>query len=381
MANPKGAKKNKSFLTKLYQDDDEFDELKVLGGIDEEDEEVNEARQEGAEAQNKRKEKATLKSGKANTKLGTHSGIKNDRAKIGKLALRKGSFGMFAVCEIGKDYLIVNHTRNCKGYVHLNGTKFKAEQFKVGQLVVAMVNAEIGGAQTGHIYNMQSGRAGLNRKLQLTLEENYINKGQNIDHITKGMVFTATVESKEAKGFILNLGFRDQTKGFMKFSPEANERLLKAGSITVLVKSVVSASKVVRCELLTEQNCVECVQQKEESVMNNIESDNSTTPQHVRPGFLVSGKVSKSYENGVEITFLGGITGTCFADHLDEDMSLDKYKIGTKVTTRIISVDPVSKQITTSMKKSIVGWSTKHVEQTLSNLKVGQKFENVKVQS
>jgi len=165
MANPKGAKKNKSFLTKLYQDDDEFDELKVLGGIDEEDEEVNEARQEGAEALNKRKEKATLKSGKANTKLGSHSSIKNDRVKIGKLALRKGSFGMFAVCEIGKDYLIVNHTRNCKGYVHLNGTKFKAEQFKLGQLVVAMVNAEIGGAQTGHIYNMQSGRAGLNRKL------------------------------------------------------------------------------------------------------------------------------------------------------------------------------------------------------------------------
>jgi hypothetical protein len=110
------------------------------------------------------------------------------------------------------------------------------------------------------------------------------------------MVFTATVESKEAKGFILNLGFRDQTKGFMKFSPEANERLLKAGSITVLVKSVITASKIVKCELLTEQNCVECV--------------------------LVSGKVSKSYENGVEISFLGGITGTCFADHFDEDMTL-----------------------------------------------------------
>ena len=259
MANPKGAAKNKSFLTKLYQDDDEFDELKVLGGIDEEDEEVNEARQEGADLANKRKEKAQLKK----PKLGTHSSIKNDRVKIGKLALRKGAFAMFAVCEIGKDYLIVNHTRNCKGYVHLNGTKFKAEQFKVGQLVVAMVNAEIGGAQTGHIYNMQSGRAGLNRKLQLTLEENYINKGQNIDTITKGMVFTATVESKEAKGFILNLGFRDQTKGFMKFSPEANERLLKAGSITVLVKSVITASKIVKCELLTEQNCVECVQQQE----------------------------------------------------------------------------------------------------------------------
>jgi hypothetical protein len=79
--------------------------------------------------------------------------------------------------------------------------------------------------------------------------------------MTKGMVLTATVESKEAKGYILNLGFRDQTKGFMKFSPEANERLLKAGSITVLVKSVINASKIVKCELLSELNCDECVQQ------------------------------------------------------------------------------------------------------------------------
>ena len=113
--------------------------------------------------------------------------------------------------------------------------------------------------------------------------------------------------------------------------------------------------------------------------MTNID-EATTTPQHVRPGFLVSGKVSKSYENGVEITFLGGITGTCFADHFDEEMVLANYKIGTKVTTRVISVDPVSKVITTSMKKAIVGWSTKRVEH-LSNLKVGQKFENVKVQS
>ena len=105
--------------------------------------------------------------------------------------------------------------------------------------------------------------------------------------------------------------------------------------------------------------------------MNNIESNTKITPAHVRPGFLVSGKVSKQFENGVEITFLGGLTGTCFADHLDDETDLEKYKIGTKVVTRIVSVDPVSKIITTSMKKSIVGWSTKYVEQTLSNLKIG----------
>jgi ribosomal protein S1 len=83
----------------------------------------------------------------------------------------------------------------------------------------------------------------------------------------------------------------------------------------------------------------------------------------------------------VEITFLGGITGTCFADHLDEENGLNKLKIGSKVNARIISVDPVSKVITVSMKKNIVGWSTKYVESTLNHLKVGQKFENVKVQS
>lgn len=95
--------------------------------------------------------------------------------------------------------------------------------------------------------------------------------------------------------------------------------------------------------------------------MNNIDSGNRITPAHLKPGYLVSGKVSKSYENGVEITFLGGLTATCFADHLDEDTSLDKYKIGTKVNARVIGVDAVSKIVTCSMKKRIVEWSSKHV--------------------
>jgi len=34
-------KRATSFINKLYQDDDEFDELKVHGVIDEDDEEVN----------------------------------------------------------------------------------------------------------------------------------------------------------------------------------------------------------------------------------------------------------------------------------------------------------------------------------------------------
>ena len=42
--NPNAAKATRTFTSKLYQDDDEFNELKVLGGLDEDDDEVLAAR-------------------------------------------------------------------------------------------------------------------------------------------------------------------------------------------------------------------------------------------------------------------------------------------------------------------------------------------------
>jgi len=111
----KHGRKQTTFLSKLYQDDDEFDELKVHGLIDEDDEEVNEARNSSAQAQMaKRKSKAQEKMVSK-----TKSSLGKETSKIAKLALRKDSLGMFAICEIGKDYLVVNHTRNSKGYVSL----------------------------------------------------------------------------------------------------------------------------------------------------------------------------------------------------------------------------------------------------------------------
>ena len=61
--NPRAAQKSMSFMSKLFQDDDEFDELKVMGGIDEDDQEVNEARNNAAELEvmNRRKQKTIEK--------------------------------------------------------------------------------------------------------------------------------------------------------------------------------------------------------------------------------------------------------------------------------------------------------------------------------
>ena len=92
----------------------------------------------------------------------------------------------------------------------------------------------------------------------------------------------------------------------------------------------------------------------------------------MKPGFVVSGKVTKLYENGVEITFLGGITATCFIDHLAEDLS--DYKIGKKVTARIIQVDTVAKKITVSMSEPIMNMNPHKPE-----FKIGDTFEKAKV--
>jgi ribosomal protein S1 len=96
----------------------------------------------------------------------------------------------------------------------------------------------------------------------------------------------------------------------------------------------------------------------------------------MKPGFNVSGKVSKIYENGVEITFLGGITATCFVDHLQEDIS--EYKLGKKVIARIISVDTIAKKITVSMLNSIVNWNIHKPEykigETICKAKIAKKI-------
>jgi hypothetical protein len=104
-------------MANLYRDDDEFNELKVMGIVDEDDDEVKQARGEGLL---KRKSKTI---DKKQIKTAYSQKIDEAKSRIPKLLIRKGGLAMFAVCEIGDDYLIVNHTRNTKGYIPLAGSK------------------------------------------------------------------------------------------------------------------------------------------------------------------------------------------------------------------------------------------------------------------
>ena len=100
--------------------------------------------------------------------------------------------------------------------------------------------------------------------------------------------------------------------------------------------------------------------------------DVELTLAQLKPGFLVSAKVSKVFENGLELSFVGGLLGSVFADHVDTDVT--SYKVGVKCTARIISVDPVTKRVALSMKSHLVQWQSTEPEAV-----VGSKYEHFKV--
>ena len=73
---------------------------------------------------------------------------------------------------------------------------------------------------------------------------------------------------------------------------------------------------------------------KDSNPVNNKE----LTIHNIKPGFLVSSKISRILENGIELSFLGGFNGTIFVDHLDRGEPA-KYKVGEKLNARVVAVD------------------------------------------
>lgn len=186
------------------------------------------------------------------------------------------------------------------------------------------------------------------------------------------MVLEARVESKEAKGFVVDFGFKDKTMGFMKEKEGIDASAIVGKRVQVIVTKVIASSKIIKCELLTSENRNECVQQVE-----NAQEEHKLQVAQLKPGFLVSAKVSKQFENGVELTFLGGLTGTVFQDHMDQN--LRDAKVGAKVSARIISADPLAKRVTLSTLPHIVNWNTGDHKPNTKLPKVGEVFEKATI--
>ena len=238
----------------------------------------------------------------------------------------------------------------------------------MGQLVVAYVKS----VGTGSYLTESSGHQ--NRKLQLSLDPKHTNRALTVDTVTSNMLLQGTVESIEAKGYMLDLGLKDEAKAFVKFDKNSSEGKLAEGT---LVKVIVQGktSKLVKCSLQTDTPADD---DQASSALQPVKTDLAqVTPHTLKPGFVVSAKVQKLYENGLELSFLGGMTGTVFADHLAKS-SASKYKLGEKVQAVVISQDIASKATALSLLPSLL----KLEQVVVAGLQaaVGQVFSEVKVE-
>lgn len=88
------------------------------------------------------------------------------------------------------------------------------------------------------------------------------------------------------------------------------------------------SSKVIKCELpgSSKEGYQKAINSKDLTIHN------------VKPGYLVAAKVQRILDNGVELNFLGGFSGTVFSDHLDKQ-DPNNYKLGDKLNARVVSVD------------------------------------------
>ena len=93
----------------------------------------------------------------------------------------------------------------------------------------------------------------------------------------------------------------------------------------------------------------------------------------MKPGFYVSAKVSKLFENGLELSFMSGLTGTVFADHTGTE-SLNKFKTGQKLQARVIYTDVASKAVGLSLLPELLSLTYQ------PKVSVGEVFNKVTVE-
>lgn len=130
---------------------------------------------------------------------------------------------------------------------------------------------------------------------------------------------------------MLNFGFKDNSRGFLKYSSQFD---FAVGEL-VLVQAKSTTSKLIKCE----RTLMTCAQSTDSVTIN----ENT-----LRPGFLVNAKVAKIYENGLDLSYLGGMQGQVFVDHTGRDQT-SSFKVGEKVQARVISHDTASKKSSLSL--------------------------------
>ncbi len=121
-----------------------------------------------------------------------------------------------------------------------------------------------------------------NRKLQLSLDPKLLNRGITAENATTSMVLTGRIESRESKGYMIDLGLKDGAKAFVKAKSSIDEDEEKqiGTQVRVIVQS--KTSKLIRCAFLPQGS----------DLLSQVKTDLAqVTPHTLKAGFRVSAKV------------------------------------------------------------------------------------------
>lgn len=113
---------------------------------------------------------------------------KTDKNICPKPIFEKGDLIMLSICEIKKDYMIANYTRNKKAIIHRKYTSFTKDKnfkfsdyFHVGQFVSAAV------ITSNVISNSKSSVDQIHHKIKCSIEPNIINSNFHLEEINVGL--------------------------------------------------------------------------------------------------------------------------------------------------------------------------------------------------
>ena len=102
------------------------------------------------------------------------------------------------------------------------------------------------------------------------------------------MILQGAVESKETKGYMIDLGIKDKAKAFVKFDKKASNSDEKEVGDLVHVIVQGKTSKVIKCSFVSLDKTDEDDTEKLQQVKTDLAQ---VTPHTLKPGFLVSAKV------------------------------------------------------------------------------------------
>ena len=149
---------------------------------------------------------------------------KGEIASVMAPKFKIGDLVLLSICEIHKDYMIMNYTRNKKAMVHssysglvLNDKEdeFNFEKyFNIGQFVIGAV------VSPGNDIRLQNGR--LNKKIQVSIDPKIINTGLIPQKIIPGMdLYGKLIYNKKSNKYSADFKFSSNNKN--KFDDDMSE--------------------------------------------------------------------------------------------------------------------------------------------------------------